>query len=602
MRQLNHLEDCLSRYRPFLSVCFLAIALGACSGEDSTIVQLPRISSSGAALRDLTKVETSNDLETIFTYVETLYGPYEYKQARFGYSIAALEDEARERLAEAPGDDGFYAAANWFLTRLQDAHVGLGMGARSNPVTAYQILVALQSVEGKAIVASLLDPALASLGIAVGDEVVTVDGVAPQDLLGEFLQLDSLANPLSNQQLIALTFLRPGFAANLRPQAAVAHVVFRRAEGGEYTRELIWREVVRNPVDFVQPPAEGTRLNADSFLFRSRSEVDAALPAGSLFALGAPQPFFFTSQTVAAFGFQPAIPSPEALAELELDPSALPDIFAAVYEHSGKKILLVRQPTYAPADIVLALRYYVALLSDYESQVDGLVIDQTHNPGGSVDYVGKFFELFAGEAPRRFVQALNTDRLWIDGFRQAASEVDPTLANEPARSFLLRASLVERSYDAGETLTAPMSISDESVLEPIGYVWRKPMMVLIDEFDASGGDAFPMLIKANHVAPLFGQHTMGAGGSVEVVAQLPHSDASLRLTRGLFTASREDGAYVDGDFIENVGVAPDIEHALTVADFRAGFVDYVQHFSDAIVSEIAARAPASPEEPAHPQW
>ncbi|HWO11711.1 MAG TPA: S41 family peptidase, partial [Polyangiaceae bacterium] len=507
------------------------------------------------------------------------------------------EDEARERLAEQPGDDNFYASANWFLNQLQDAHVSLGSGARSNPVTAYRVLIDLQSVEGRALVQNLADPSLADLGIAVGDEVVSVDGVAPHDYLDDILDVESLANPLSNQQLIAFVFVRPGFAARLRPQGPTARVVFRRADASEYTRDLIWREVVRDPIRFVQPVAGGTRVRGDSFLFRPGVEAEAGMPEGSLFTLGAPQPFFLTSQTIAAFGIEPVVPSPEALAALELDPAALPDIFAGVYEHSGKKILLLRQPTYAPDDIGLALRYYVALLIDFEGQVDGLVIDQTHNPGGSVAYVSKFFELFGGDAPRKFVQAVNTDRLWIDGFREAASEVDPTLASEGARSFLLRASLVERAYDAGEALTEPMSLTDVSLLQPLGYVWSKPLLVLIDELAASGGDAFPMLLKANGVAPLFGQHTMGAGGSVELLARLPHSNASLSLTRGLFTASRDDGAYVESDFVENVGVAPDIEHALTVEDFRAGFVGYVSHFSDALVAQIEARSPAEPTEP-----
>ena len=90
------------------------------------------------------------------------------------------------------------------------------------------------------------------------------------------------------------------------------------------------------------------------------------------------------------------------------------------------------------------------------------------------------------------------------------------------------------------------------------------------------------------------------GGPLELLARLPHSNASLTLTRGLFTASRDDGAYVESDFVENVGVAPDIEHPLTVDDFRAGFVGYVAHFSDAIVAQIEARSPAGPPESSPP--
>jgi hypothetical protein len=581
------------RDRVLLSICFTAFALAsACSGDDSTAVQPPIISSLEAPLRDLTAEEASDDLEHLFSYVQSLYGPYEYKEARFGYSIEALEASARERLASSPGDDGFYATASWFLTRLQDAHVSLARGASSNPILAYEILLELQSVEGKALVARLGDAALGEIGIRIGDEVVTIDGVAPHDLLDEISEFESLANPVSNQQLVLFAFSRPSFATALRPSSPTARVAFRRADGSQYARDLIWRQIERNPERFVEPPEPFTRVREDSFLWQSRAELEGGSRGALRLRLGEAQPFFVTSETLAAFGVQPVTPSPETLAALQIDPSALPDIFTGVYEYQGKKILLLRQATYSPPDVNLALRYHFATLLEFESQVDGLVIDQTRNPGGSVDYLQEFFELFGGDAPRKFVQALNTDRLWIDGFKADAAASDPTLASELARSFLLRASLVEAAYDAGEPLTSPLSILSDRRLATSGYVWKKPLLVLIDELDVSCADAFPLLIKANHIAPLFGQRTMGGGGSVEGVVQLPHSNAGLRLTRGLFTASRPDGTYAQTDFVENRGVVPDIQHQITVADFRAGFVDYMTRFSDQIVSQISARSPA----------
>jgi C-terminal processing protease CtpA/Prc len=145
---------------------------------------------------------------------------------------------------------------------------------------------------------------------------------------------------------------------------------------------------------------------------------------------------------------------------------------------------------------------------------------------------------------------------------------------------------VEAAYDAGKTLTAPIAVLDERSLAPFAFTWNKPMLVLVDELSASSGDAFPMLIQANHVAPLFGQRTMGAGGNVEPVSLLPHSNAGLSLSRGLFTAARADAAYGADDFVENRGVTPDIVHEITVDDFRAGFIAYMTHFSNQIVSQI----------------
>lgn len=47
---------------------------------------------------------------------------------------------------------------------------------------------------------------------------------------------------------------------------------------------------------------------------------------------------------------------------------------------------------------------------------------------------------------------------------------------------------------------------------------------------------------------------------------------------------------------ENNGVHPDIEHVISVDDFRAGFVDYMAHFSDELVRRIdAVESPAQTE-------
>jgi C-terminal processing protease CtpA/Prc len=86
---------------------------------------------------------------------------------------------------------------------------------------------------------------------------------------------------------------------------------------------------------------------------------------------------------------------------------------------------------------------------------------------------------------------------------------------------------------------------------------------LIDELAGSCADAFPMLVKANGLAPLFGRRPIGLGGNVETFGPLSNSQASLALTRSLFTTHQEDQTYAPGDFIENNGVSPDIEHVIT---------------------------------------
>jgi hypothetical protein len=575
----------MPRMRGIIS-CFSCIALQlACSGEDTTLIDNPGLQSTSAALRDMTASEASADLEQFFGYVRTFYGPYEYKEARFGYSIAELEEEARALIAADPTDDGFYAAINWFLSRFDDGHVNLIAAPRANPVISYDIGLFLTPVEGKALVA-VIAPSLAGEGVAYGDEVLSVDGVSPFALLEtEILKTEGFGNPLTNLHLINRALSRPGFAANLRPAEPTAHLELRRADGSTYTLDLIWRELRDQPVRFV---SESAALGVDDYLSQRAVELNAGAD-GSLATIGSVTPFFLTPATAAVFDITPVIPNATMLARYGLDPTALPNIFAALYSHAGKTLLLVRQSRYGNA---AELPYYRALFDQFDSFVDGLVVDQTHNPGGSIFYCQNFARLFADAAGESFVQAYNTDRGWVNDLRSDARTLDPTLTSEEARRFELLATRIEEAYDAGDSITHPYPlIGGNQLLPDEEYVWTKPRLVLIDELAGSCADIFPMLVKANGLAPLFGRRTMGLGGNVETFGPLANSQASVRLTRGLFTSHRADEAYPPSAFIENNGVHPDIEHIITASDFRSGFVGYMAHFSDVIVEQIGEEAP-----------
>jgi Peptidase family S41 len=576
-------------------ICFAAAAM-ACSGEDWTALDAQPVGESSAALRDMTHAEALEDLEQVFTYVRTLYGPYEYKEARFGYSIAGLETQARSMLNAAPGDDGFYASANWFLSRFDDGHVGLSTLPNSNPVYQYVIGLFLQPVEGKALVAEVFDPSLAEEGISYGDEVVSVDGVSPFDQLPEFRKLRGFGNELTDEHLIYTALIRPGFAASLRPTGPTANVKFRHADGSEFSRDLVWRKSKDDFADLVPQQAGLPALGEQSFFAHEAAESNRFVK-GSLATIGATDPFFYTPATSAAFDITPVVPNQQMLDRygVSFPPS---NIFAALYSHAGKTILLIRQPGYG-GDAFGELPYYRALMDQYDAFVDGLVVDQTHNPGGSIVYCVDFARLFLGAPGQNFVQANNTDRSWINDYHDIARSIDPALSTQQSLDYEVRASRIEAAYDAGKPLSEPLPLYLGNQLPPdASYVWTKPSLVLIDELAGSCGDVFPMLIKANAAAPLFGRRTMGLGGNVEEFGPLSNSRAGLRLTRGLYTTHQDDETYAAGDFIENNGVHPDIEHTLTADDFRSGFVAYMKHFSDELVAQIDG--PAAPPPPPPP--
>src|SRR5690606_7590697 len=144
-----------------------------------------------------------------------------------------------------------------------------------------------------------------------------------------------------------------------------------------------------------------------------------------------------------------------------------------------------------------------------------------------------FARLFLQGPGENFVQAYNTDRSWINDLRGTARAADPTLTSEEALRFELLATRIEEAYDAGEAITQPFPLLGTSELLPDEtYVWTKPRIVLVDELSGSCADIFPMLLKSNGAAPLFGRRTMGLGGNVEAFGPLNNSLGVLRLTRG----------------------------------------------------------------------
>jgi hypothetical protein len=97
--------------------------------------------------------------------------------------------------------------------------------------------------------------------------------------------------------------------------------------------------------------------------------------------------------------------------------------------------------------------------------------------------------------------------------------------------------------------------------------YTKPILLLINELDFSGGDFFPTIMQDNHRATTFGVRTAGAGGVVnshEVENQLGIADFSTTGTLAI---------RANGQPIENLGVKPDIDYAFTAKDIKTGFAE-----------------------------
>lgn len=539
-------------------------------------------------IRQLNSNERAADFDQLLQLFKTYYGPYELKEQTLHISIEKLATDLKAQAQNTKTDEEFMGYIMQFGAALQDGHVQFQIENTSSGVSRYRIPILLAPFEEKAIVADI-DAELASFsGISVGDEILSVDAKTPFEILNSALKYRRTARSLTDQSfLLPVTFSRRSYMTDLLPKNPFAEVKFKSASGASQTINLPWTldkysanlDKILRPVAAPNSSVPALDLSVP-YVNDYNTQIDSHVGQ-----MGQVDPFFVTPKSQKKFGFVKAYPSDASRKKFGLGDKDTPPIFAALYKFQGKTILLVRQATYSPSDFKtgIYMKAYMALLSEYENLADVLVLDQTHNPGGS--YCADFYNLFAQEGDVQSVEKVRADRKWINDLyvNWPASGDNPW----DTKTLLGWGALVEKAYDQGQFLSEPFALfGGSSYVTPQAYTWTKPMLVLIDELAGSCGDMFPMLVKANKHVKLFGQNTMGLGGNVEKVGQLNNSRISISMTRGLFFAFRANGAYVPEDLVENNGVAPDIEYAHTTQDFRNGYVDYVKTFSQKVIEQI----------------
>lgn len=536
-------------------------------------------------LRMLRADERAADFDQLLEMFKSYYGPYQLKEAKLGINIEKLAGDLKAQAQNAKTDEEFMGYVMQFGAALKDGHVQFAIENSASNVARYRLPIVLASVEDKAIVGDI-DATLAAFSeISKGDEILSVDGKTPQEWMKAALKYRATARDLSDKAVMITSAVnRRSYMTDLIPNSPMAEIKFMTADGETKVVSLPWTKSKFNPaLDGIITPKD-SKLNLSVPYLSDMNTID-----GHAGQMGQVEPIFLTAQTQRKYGFIKVYPSDAALKKFGLTPDQKPAIYAAIYKYGGKTVLLVRQNTYSPEDFKgsVYMKAYQALMSEYENLADVLVLDQTHNPGGS--YCANFYDLFAKEGDVQSVEKVRADRKWINDL-----EVNwPTQAVDgnpwDIKTVMAWGAIVEKAYDNGDFMTESFPLFGGSAYSsPRQFTWTKPMLVLIDELAGSCGDMFPMLVKANKRAKLFGQNTMGLGGNVEEVGQLNNSRITIAMTRGLFHPYRPDGKYVPADLVENNGVAPDIEYSHTVKDVRAGYVDYVKAFSDKALEQIPA--------------
>jgi hypothetical protein len=247
---------------------------------------------------------------------------------------------------------------------------------------------------------------------------------------------------------------------------------------------------------------------------------------------------------------------------------------------------------------------FAKIISFFQERSDALVIDQLNNYGG-------FHFLVLGLA-----SMLTNKPLQLPNYRQQLTQEDIAMAvqelelfsqikNDKEATHLLGPSLfgipvtyqlvqffinyyefILSEWEAGRILTDPYPLVLNKLNPHPKVNYTKPILILINHLDFSGGDLLPAILQDNHIATLFGSRTAGAGGTLNKAA-FPNCCGISYFTYTSSIAERGNK-----NPIENLGVIPDIPYTITVEDLRCDYENYGKEVNKAIKGLLNPKAPS----------
>ena len=248
------------------------------------------------------------------------------------------------------------------------------------------------------------------------------------------------------------------------------------------------------------------------------------------------------------------------------------------------------------------VREFAKVMARFQVETEALVIDQVSNPGGNLFYLYALASHLTDKplaTPRhRMIIGENDAQQSADTLLQFArqSKMSPE-AKEKAKAkakrkksegdeestasgypitgkfialMLRSASYILKQFTAGNRYTGLTHIGGVDDIDPAPKAeerYTKPILLLTNALDFSGGDFFPAIMQDSKRATILGVRTAGAGGIVK-----PFAAGGMGVARLSATTTLAERA--NGQPIENLGVTPDIPYELSAKDLRTGFAEY----------------------------
>jgi hypothetical protein len=536
--------------------------------------------------RTLIQQNTIDSLQYMRSVYGTTYAPTEWKKQFANWSLDSEFDSAIQKVDTA-GETLTVVAARRilmdFIYSMRDYHVSISFVSTQASTLPFTI----RGAEGKFIIVNIDRTKLGEdiFPFAVGDELVSLDGRAAADVVSELAAGTALNTLETDQALAEFAVTRRRFSRGVpAPTGPVVVGVMAKGATTVSYRQLIWE----HKAEKVKTLASGK----ETLDIPVRKPIKA--PLIKKFMMTANQDLFLAgdNENRHLLGVRNSF-LPE-LGEKIWESEATEKFQAYIYRGDNNKMIgVVRIPGYSFDDdsdktYVEAVASFSKIINRMEKLTDALIIDQLNNPGGSVFYLYALASTLSNQpmkTPRHTMSITPVDVLnCVTTLDQLAAlktdeEIQKAVGDEfhgyPVNVQTLEfyknyCGTIIADWNEGRTMSRPYWIAGVDQLNPYPKgTYTKPIMVLVNELDFSGGDFFPTILQDNNRAKIFGTRTSGAGGYVNEY-EFPNilGVSAFRVTQSL--AHR-----VSNNPIENLGVTPDISYIMKASDLQNNFADYM---------------------------
>lgn len=537
------------------------------------------------------------------------YAPIEWKKENFAIDLKREYEKAKGAILADPAITSrkFQDVVGAFITGLRDYHVSVLFNSTERASLPFLVMEA----QGRYFLANIDREKLPQsvFPFKVGDELLSFDGVPTAQAVAA-IAAELGGNTKETDRRLAEIYLtnRRRARGDQVPQGAV-RLTIRTRDGKlaavnmpwHYVPELVPQDVPLRDAGLadIEPPSVVSTLSGidsettppapmiEPSLFRGleRLFTNMAHPLARLFAAMRAEEKENPHTIGARKSFVPKLGP--VLWQSKSDNPFHAYIFK---DAEGRKVGFIRIPSYDGG--AKEVEAFAKIVTRFQKQTDALVIDQVNNPGGAVFYLYALASHLTDKpliTPKHHLIIDESDAQWAGNLlirvaesmgskrkKEAKDEDEDQWSGYPVTQkfveLMMRfAQFILTQLESGERFTDPTHLWGVDDIEPAPKAeerYTKPIVLLVNALDFSGGDFFPAILQDNKRATVFGVRTAGAGGAVKPY-DLPNQFGIGDLSATWTMAKR-----IGGKPIENLGVTPDVSYEITAKDLQSGFSDY----------------------------